>query len=424
MLSHLGVKNYKSLKDVELKPNDFMVVVGANAAGKTNFVDSLDFLGRCFRDGLVEAVASKGGYENIAFRRARRAKGAIEFAVSCSIERLPFNPDEGLPFHDLTLEYRFSFRASKQTIAAPYKIVDEACDLDYTHDSKHHRLSFDRKKGFNEQPKNGHPIVSSTLKFIDESSRREIPDDQLAMGSYLSIFPPLAVFRKILSCVGVYQISPASVREPGDPSGRKELGRTGTNLPAVLQHLQREDADTHEELLSHLQGAVATLAEIKTDYVETKQLGLFVREEGVGRQWYANDLSDGTLRTLAMFVALLDSRLRTVAIEEPENGLHPWVMKDFIDTCRTQSKKKQIILTTHSPVLVSHLNPSELFLADRNDGETRIVPATRVDRDVTQIIRDGIMDLGSYWNSGQMSAVPAGPSLWDLSNNGEADDIE
>ncbi|UCC32314.1 MAG: AAA family ATPase, partial [Phycisphaerales bacterium] len=232
---------------------------------------------------------------------------------------------------------------------------------------------------------------------------------------------PFRAVTESLSSVGIYQISPASAREPGDPSGRKELGRTGTNLPAAVQHLQKTQPEALRELVRHMQKAVSTFSTIETDYVETKQLGLFVKEKGVGRRWFSTDLSDGTLRTLAIFVPLLDSRLSLVAIEEPEDGIHPWIIDDFINTCRERSQQKQVVLTTHSPILVSNLRPAELYLVDRREGATKIYRAAEVDRSLEEIIKEGVMDLGNYWNSGQMSAVPGGPSLFDLIE-GENDD--
>jgi predicted ATPase len=154
---------------------------------------------------------------------------------------------------------------------------------------------------------------------------------------------------------------------------------------------------------------VPTIERIETDYVETRELGLYLREQGIQRRLFASELSDGTLRTLAMFVPLIDPRIPFVVIEEPENSIHPWVVRNFVDACRACSNEKQVMLTTHSPVLVSRLAPSELYIADRTKGETKILAATAADLEVEDIVRKGIQDLGSYWDSGAMRAVPARP---------------
>jgi len=421
MLTKLHVENYKSLKDVSFRPEPLMVLVGANAAGKTNLVDCLEFLGQCFRDGLVEAVGSKGGYENIAFRRARRARGAIGFALTCEIDTIPKDPFWS-GYERICLDYNFAFRAKKQAITSEYEVEDEGINVSWKYHGNSGAIIIDRRLGkivFNYD----HELPGLPSRdFLEQIVKESVATDELLVTHRLFV-PPLALAAGFLSSIGVYQISPEAAREPGDPSGRKQLGKAGENLPAALQFLSKNDSKATRRLLRHLQNASSTFTAIETDFVETKQLGLFVKEKGVGRRWYAKDLSDGTLQTIAIFVPLVDRRLSLIAIEEPENSLHPWVIKDFIESCRVESRAKQIVITTHSPILVSNLTPNELFLVDRQEGATRVFPSTQVDANVNEIIQEGVMDLGTYWNSGQMSAVPDGPSLWDLvknDGNGEA----
>lgn len=420
MLISLRVENYKSLKSVSLRLQPFMVLVGANAAGKTNFVDCLDFLGRCFRDGLSDAVGAKGGYENIAFRRARRARAAIVFQIKCKFQN-QHSALGILGYGEISFDYRFAFGTRKQAIAAEYTIVDETIDIKWKHKEFPGSISIDRRSKKTHFSYTKGPPGFLPREYIETIVNEDIASDELLVLRQLHI-PPISPAIRFLSQIGVYRVSPEAARRPGDPSGRKQLGNTGENLPAALQHMFKNDKQAAAELVAHLQRASSTFTGIETDYVETKQLGLFVKEQGVGRRWYAKDLSDGTLQTIAIFVPLLDKRLPLVAIEEPENSLHPWVIKDFIETCRNQVGPKQIVLTTHSPVLVSHLKPSELFLVDRHLGATSVCSAVDVDRNVEEIIRNGDMDLGSYWNSGQMSAVPGGKSLWDLVEDGKNDD--
>lgn len=81
MITTLEIKNYKSLHDVKTDLPRFGVLVGANAAGKSNFADAVEFLSLVARNGLPTAISDKGGYENICFRRLRRTRGGIQFRV-------------------------------------------------------------------------------------------------------------------------------------------------------------------------------------------------------------------------------------------------------------------------------------------------------------------------------------------------------
>ncbi len=80
-LHKLEIHNYKSLRNVAIEPTPLSVFVGPNAAGKTNLVDAIDFLGHAYSWGLERAVTYKGGYESICFRDMDKSKESIRFRV-------------------------------------------------------------------------------------------------------------------------------------------------------------------------------------------------------------------------------------------------------------------------------------------------------------------------------------------------------
>src|SRR4030042_3343185 len=152
IINRLSVHNYRSIRKVELFLPRLAVLVGINAAGKSNFCDSLDFLAEVYRHGLRVAVSRKGGYESICFRRARRSKGAIEFHIDLSF---PFK--EALRFKIFRREWskfksshwriihRFSFKVESEKIGADFKIVRESLELIFIMDDKEYKLlSYER----------------------------------------------------------------------------------------------------------------------------------------------------------------------------------------------------------------------------------------------------------------------------------------
>jgi hypothetical protein len=206
----------------------------------------------------------------------------------------------------------------------------------------------------------------------------------------------------------VFQINPRTARQAGTPSVTRGLGKHGENLPvAVDTFLARRNLGNR--LLSWMQDVVPALSSLEPGYTETKQIGLFLHERGFGAPWYAEDLSDGTIMSLALFISLLEPTHRTVVIEEPENSLHPWILKRFLDRCREVSAERQILITTHSPLVVASARPEELFLIERKSGETGVVPATDRDHALSQLMRKDFLDLGEYWMSGSLGAVPEPP---------------
>src|SRR3989338_4020454 len=128
----IEIANYKSLHNVSVKLSDLTVFVGANASGKSNLTEALDFIGEVYQLGLESAIARKGGYENIAFRRARRAKAPIRFIVEIeaphyysSIHRRLMKAKDK-PQEYVRFIHAFSFKAKSTAIDAPYEIISES----------------------------------------------------------------------------------------------------------------------------------------------------------------------------------------------------------------------------------------------------------------------------------------------------------
>ena len=71
--------------------------------------------------------------------------------------------------------------------------------------------------------------------------------------------------------------------------------------------------------------------------------------------WAAEDISDGTIQAIALLTATFDPRIPILVIEEPENSVHPWAIRNFIEAFREVSEKKQIFLTTHSPIVIDQI---------------------------------------------------------------------
>ena len=100
-IERIAVGAYRSLYDVELAPGRFTALVGPNNAGKSNTVESLDFLADVHRHGVEVAVIRKGGYENIAHRRMRRTRLPISFELSAT-----FSQEEAARFSRQYISWR------------------------------------------------------------------------------------------------------------------------------------------------------------------------------------------------------------------------------------------------------------------------------------------------------------------------------
>jgi predicted ATPase len=408
MLTRLYIDNFKSLKNVEFDIPDLGFFCGPNGSGKTNLAEAFDFLSKVFRSGLSFAVAEKGGFYNICFRRQRRSRSSISFRIHGKTRvRFPVESE-------VSYRISFSLQTRSETIRSEYYVDSESYDYEIKTSTGISTLRILRKSDTYDYilSENFDARLKLSISWIDEVSQmKEIlrPSETELMargGAGLIPFPP-SIFG--LQNVRVFRVSPRFASLAGAPSVSGELGKYGENLPSALDYLYAHDKPAYDELVVWVRDVVPDLEYLRADYTQTKQMGLFLQEKGFGASWYAEDLSDGTLTAIALFVAVLDKRNKVVFIEEPENSLHPWILRRFIECCREQSKNKQILISTQSPLAVASADPGKLFLVERFNGETSLTRATDRDPSLETILNKKFLDLGEYWSSGGLRAVPRTP---------------
>ena len=401
MLHAFSASNYKSLKDVHLEDLPaLMVVVGPNASGKSNFLDALDFVGGVFRDGLDSALAERGGFENVASRRQRRARGPVGFTITYQEQ----GGQDGGPQPGPVWRYRLAFRARERTIDAAVEISEE---------------SLERASDLTEPFQ---PIFSRTsdqlvvhdqavfwFEAVDSHLPEVLKDELLAP----LLRPSMSAWIREVARFRTYQVSPLIARRPSAPGRDITVGRYGENLASALRRLSKDDR-RYQQLLEQVRVAVPTLEKVEAGYVDTKELGLFFKETGFSRRWFADEVSDGTIQALALFLVLL-SRDPAVIVEEPETSLHPWILRHFMSLAREVAERdhphqrSQVIISTHSPICVDGVPPESLYVTRRTDQGTQIERALD-----TLENRDGFIDhlasealgLGSSWDAGLLGGVP------------------
>lgn len=438
-LRELQIHNYKSLRDIAISPSPLTVLVGPNAAGKSNFCDALDFLGEAYRLGLEIAVARKGGYENICYRRVRRSKAPIRFQIEFELDwdewRWPFLFRKHEVFeHSITaFKHTFEIGVESESIKAPFYIVSESLEVRLKRKSGPQlrlpllddgldqsilmacsregknitHLDFQGLKELTEIGEEPPVFLALSPDLTREELKGQLPETEFLLSFVFRGLWGGSPFQRTIGSVRVFQLSPRNCRESGVPTPNPELDRFGGNLPAVVEYLKSHFQERYYMLLETVRRVMPTLQDLETQYTHRKTLGLLVSEEGFGRPWAAEDVSDGTIQTVALLVAALDPRTHIVAIEEPENSVHPWAIRNFINVAREASRSKQVILTTHSPVLIDKLKPSELWVVRRPEAETMIDQVLSLDSSVENALGQGQFTLSEYLDSGVIrEAVP------------------
>ncbi len=153
------------------------------------------------------------------------------------------------------------------------------------------------------------------------------------------------------------------------------LATSCANLEKVLKRLL-DNNEKCEEICSWLELFIPGFESIEIKSTELSNTDtLIMYEKGTNKPFTKDLLSDGTYNILALLTAVFQSdEPQFLCIEEPENGLHPKVIKELVHLFREACEEKghYIWLNTHSQTLVSQLKPEEIILVNKKEGETII----------------------------------------------------
>jgi predicted ATPase len=217
----------------------------------------------------------------------------------------------------------------------------------------------------------------------------------LLTGGYLARY-----LARTLGNTRLYKLNPLECRRPGVMTPNPDLDRYGNNLPGLVAYMQRNHHKAWAATLQAMRDIVPGLEDIRIAFTQDRRLALQFVEKGVGRPWTSEEVSDGTIQSLALFAVLHDPRISLVLIEEPENSVHPWIVRAFVDACRA-AKDKQIIITSHSPALIGYLKPDEVTVVWRTQGRTKL-----------QRLVDIEPEAYTMWSSGELTPFDILDSGW------------
>ena len=252
-----------------------------------------------------------------------------------------------------------------------------------------------RKSKDLENPKDRTSMYSLARQFrfidrlVDFGEEKSLSPTELALGAIGRFTPILRMVSDSLASIRVIQVSPTNARDFGVPIPDPEMDRHGSNLPAVVDMLIKRYGQIGSRITDIMRMIIPGLEKIDVDYTHSRTLGLYFYEEGVGRPWTVAEVSDGTIHSLALLVALFDPRSSMLVLEEPENSVHTWILRALMDAVQDAAKKKQILLTTHSRIVVDTANPRNVWVMWRSSGESHLAAIRDLDFDVISMVEEG-----------------------------------
>ena len=394
MIDRIVIENFKSLRRVDLSLGRMNLFIGANASGKSNFLDALRVLqgiGNGFTigetlDGKPKSATSAvwGGIRGgSAMTRFAGAEDGADVSIDLQGQFKSRHPWETVRAEDPRLQKSSSWPTWAFTIAfSPEngRVTRERFTL-----GQHAVYHFCAERN------NLSRGVAHYDSGTGNTGEFHIDTNQPALGQFASRYgldlyrdcprehPKLADrTAALLANTQRVDLVPAHLWGYSDGPQARRMGDRGENFAALVNTICREDK-TKGPYLSWLQ---ELRPEEVTDVgVLEGALGepLFMLDEG-GRRFPAPALSDGTLRFAALAAAFFQPDMPGVMmLEEIENGVHANRLRVLLELLRTQAEETntQVVATTHSPTVLDWLEERDYettFLCKRDDqtGESRI----------------------------------------------------
>lgn len=378
-LESIRVKNYRALRDVALEHlSPLTVLLGPNGSGKSTLFDVFAFLSECFTTGLRRSWDKRNRFKEM---RSRGAAGPIEF-------ELKYREEKNSPL--ITYFLAIDERLSGPIVAAEW--------LQWKRGS--HGRPF-RLLDFREGQ--GEVVTGEQPDDQDERVHESLDSPELFAVNTLGQFtrhPRVSALRRFITGWYLSFLTADSMRGVPEAGPQERLSQSGSNLPNVIQYLKEQHGDQLRDILRMLARRVPKLERVDADLLADGRLLLQIKDAPFDRPVLAKFASDGTLKMLAYLTVLYDpAPPPLIGIEEPENQLHPRLLRELAEECRRASARSQVLVTTHSPDFVNGLRPKELWVLFRDDsGYTQARKAADMPG-ITQFMENGAL-LGHLWMEG------------------------
>lgn len=402
MLKRVKIKGYKTLADLDLELNEFSVLFGPNAAGKSNFLDALQLLGRLVKSPTLNAAFEppyRGApLESFTFPESGlkglleqdSAKFSIEVDIDLSqaiVDRVDRMIGE-MKRTDVVKESGGEYMGEKTADNIRERHLRYRIEIEILPESGILRVTDEYLAALTargELKTSRNPFlekVEGKLRLRMEGQAHPRYLDLLLNHSVLSepLYPPhyphLTAAKMDLSSWGLFYFEPRERMRAANPVKEvRHIGLMGEELAAFLNTLRAVDDKQLREVEKSLHAIIPSVEGIEVGPNDLGEVELRVKE---GKSVVpARVVSEGTLRVLGL-LALGATRepLSLIGFEEPENGVHPRRIRLIAELLKNRAEygESQLIVTTHSPILSDLIAEKNLYVCRKTGGKTEIKP--------------------------------------------------
>jgi predicted ATPase len=395
MITRIEIDGFKTFKAFKLDLAPFQVIVGANGAGKSNLFDALRLLADLADHDLRSAFQNLRGDAGELFMLLPNGQytNKMQLAVELFVERQvqdSWGTEADIEVRRLRYELELARQSGNQGLERLHLLHECLTPIAPDNDLWLQQQIIDEQQP---QPR---PFARSPCRpLVDRGSRREpfISTDSkegrltislhqdgdsggkssvaqkvertILSGVTNTEFPHAFAAREEMRSWKFLQLNPEVLREPSSMLARPFISPDGSNLPTALARMQAEEPYILNDLSRDIANLVPGMLKIYVEKDVARDQYIIQAKTQDGRTFSSRVLSDGTLRLLALVALKNDPQHSGVlCFEEPENGVHPFRLKnlvyllselatDFSEPEQAEEPLRQLLVNTHSPVLVS-----------------------------------------------------------------------
>ena len=415
----IRIKNYRVLQDITLgklwntpaaQPlAPLTAVIGKNGVGKSSLFDAFGFLADCLKLGVEEAcdARGRGGFDRIRsqgretpikfevyYRQDSKARPiTYEFAIDKDESERPYVSRERL---------RQRRRGQKRGWPFSFLMLNQGRGLAWVGEAL---------GPLSEQEYQSSLVWEEFLIRMgdEESAETEIVELQdkrklgIATLGALKQHPRIASFRQFIEGWYLSYFTPDAARGLPLAGPQRHLNVHGDNLGNVVQFMEREHRYRFERILAQIAEKVPGIRRIDTERSPDGRLLLRFNDRGFDDPFYAQQVSDGTLKVFAYLLMLEDPQPPPfICIEEPENGLYHKLLEVLAEEFRIHATRRrnapQIFVTTHQPYFIDALKPEETWVLEKAADGFATISRASDDATVRAMVEEGL-PLGGLWYS-------------------------
>lgn len=378
-ITSITLSNFKSFRHLDVELGEFATVVGANASGKSNFVEAFNFVRNIANFGLDNAVSLQGGVEYLRNVNIGAAQDlTLQFVDNTPVPILTRRPLQETQVRAYESVYRFvlSFGDGSGSFEVSEDQLVQRCEVGARGEPKTKaKRSQERgvitiwRQGGKLRVKSEIPGVPADDLYPSYLQGRSLAPDSLLLESpwVSQLMRPFGPPR-MAGGISIYDFDPKLSKRATQITGKAELEEDGSNLAIVLKNIIA-DPRKKKRFSNLLRDLLPFVVDLEVERFADKSL-LFKVRETYARDHYlpASLLSDGTINITALIIALYFEGERLTIIEEPERNIHPYLISRVVSMLREASRRKQIIITTHNAEVVKHAGLDSILLMSR-DGD-------------------------------------------------------